>query len=137
MYETRVFADDYCGVFRKQEDFLECLKSIGRNSSWQRKSARNLRLVAITSGSKVEEEMKERYSDEGLDEEIITDTIVNTGLLLKVRNQYYPVRNCAIKSILDRAGISGAGRSAAAHLRGQGLCRAGGRLPRLRRASFS
>ena len=109
MYETRVFADDYCGVFRKQEDFLECLKSIGRNSSWQRKSARNLRLVAITSGSKVEEEMKERYADEGLDEEIITDTIVNTGLLLKVRNQYYPVRNCAIKSILDRAGISGAG----------------------------
>ena len=109
MYETRVFADDYCGVFRKQEDFLESLKSIGRNSSWQRKSARNLRLVAITSGSKVEEEMKERYADEGLDEEIITDTIVNTGLLLKVRNQYYPVRNCAIKSILDRAGISGAG----------------------------
>ena len=53
--------------------------------------------------------MKERYADEGLDEEIITDTIVNTGLLLKVRNQYYPVRNCAIKSILDRAGISGAG----------------------------
>ena len=37
------------------------------------------------------------------------DIIINTGLLLKVRNQYYPVRSCAIKSILDRAGISGAG----------------------------
>lgn len=109
MSETRVFADGYRGVFQSQEDFLECLKSIGRNSFWERKTSRNLRLVAITSGSKVEEELKEKYADEGLDEDIITDTIINTGLLLKVKNQYYPVRDCAIKSILDRAGISGAG----------------------------
>ena len=109
MNETRVFADGYRGVFQKQEEFLECLKSIGRNSFWERRNSRNLRLVAITSGSKVEEELKEKYADEGLDEDIITDTIINTGLLLKVRNQYYPVRSCAIKSILDRAGISGAG----------------------------
>ena len=109
MNETRVFADGYRGVFQKQEDFLECLKSIGRNSFWERRNSKNLRLVAITSGSKVEEELKEKYADEGLDEDIITDTIINTGLLLKVRNQYYPVRSCAIRSILDRAGISGAG----------------------------
>ena len=90
--ETRVFADGYRGVFQNQEDFLECLKSIGRNSFWERKTSRNLRLVAITSGSKVEEELKEKYADEGLDEDIITDTIINTGLLLKVKNRYYPVR---------------------------------------------
>ena len=88
MNETRVFADGYRGVFQKQEDFLECLKSIGRNSFWERRNSKNLRLVAITSGSKVEEELKEKYADEGLDEDIITDTIINTGLLLKVRNQY-------------------------------------------------
>lgn len=109
MGETRVFADGYRGVFQNQEDFLECLKSIGRNSFWERKTSKNLRLVAITSGSKVEEELKQMYADEGLDEDIITDTIINTGLLLKIKNQYYPVRDCAIKSILDRAGISGAG----------------------------
>ncbi len=109
MGETRVFADGYRGVFQNQEDFLACLNSIGRNSFWERKTSKNLRLVAITSGSKVEEELKQMYADEGLDEDIITDTIINTGLLLKIRNQYYPVRDCAIKSILDRAGISGAG----------------------------
>ena len=109
MSETRVFADGYRGVFQNQEDFLACLKSIGKNSFWERKTSKNLRLVAITSGSKVEEELKEKYADEGLDEGIITDTILNTGLLLKIRNQYYPVRDCAVKSILDRAGISGAG----------------------------
>ncbi len=103
MSETRVFADGYRGVFQNQEDFLECLKSIGRNSFWERKTSKNLRLVAITSGSKVEEELKQMY--EGLDEDIITDTIINTGLLLKIKNQYYPVRDCAIKSILDRAGF--------------------------------
>lgn len=96
MNETRVFADGYRGVFQKQEDFLECLKSIGKNSFWERRNSKNLRLVAITSGSKVEEELKEKYADEGLDEDIITDTIINTGLLLKVRNQYYPVRSCAM-----------------------------------------
>ena len=104
MSETRVFADGYRGVFQNQEDFLECLNSIGRNSFWERKTSKNLRLVAITSGSKVEEELKQMYADEGLDEDIIADTIINTGLLLKIRNQYYPVRDCAIKSILDRAG---------------------------------
>ena len=109
MGETRVFADGYRGVFQNQEDFLACLNSIGRNSFWERKTSKNLRLVAITSGSKVEEELKQMYADEGLDEDIITDTVINTGLLLKIRNQYYPVRDCAIKSILDRAGISGAG----------------------------
>lgn len=65
--------------------------------------------MPITDDSRVAEELREKYAEKGLDEGIITDTILNTGLLLKVRNQYYPVRCCAIKSILDRAGISGAG----------------------------
>ena len=51
MSETRVFADGYRGVFQNQEDFLECLKNIGKNSFWERKTSKNLRLVAITSGS--------------------------------------------------------------------------------------
>lgn len=105
MSETRVFADGYRGVFQNQEDSLKCLNSIGRNSFWERKISKNLRLVAITSGSKVEEELRQMSADEGLDEDIIADTIINTGLLLKIRNQYYPVRDCAIKSILDRAEI--------------------------------
>ena len=104
MSGTKVFEDSYCGVFTKQDEFLKCLESIGRNSFWERKKSKNLRLVPITDDSRVAEELREKYAEEGLDEGIITDTILNTGLLLKVRNQYYPVRCCAIKSILDRAG---------------------------------
>ncbi|WP_143433352.1 hypothetical protein [Intestinimonas butyriciproducens] len=39
--------------------------------------------------------------------EIIADTMENTSLLLKVNGETYPVRSCAIKSILERARISG------------------------------
>ena len=109
MNETRVFRDSYRGVFCSQQDFLSCLKRIGENSYWDRKKTKNLRLVPITEESKIAEELKEQYASEGLDTEIITDTIRNTGLLLKVKSDYYPVRTCAIKSILDRAGIKGPG----------------------------
>ena len=71
-HRFRPFKIGYRGVFQRQEDFLDCLKSIGRNSFWERRSSRNLRLVAITSGSKIEEELKEKYADEGLDKDIIT-----------------------------------------------------------------
>ncbi len=109
MNEARVFEDSYRGIFRDQDDFLACLKRIQENSFWKRRKAKNLRLVAISEGSQMAEEMMERYISDGLDEDIITDTIVNTGLLLKDKNEYYPVRGCAIKSILDRAGIQGNG----------------------------
>ncbi|RKI94262.1 hypothetical protein D7V94_01545 [Parablautia intestinalis] len=105
MSGTKVFEDSYCGVFTKQDEFLKCLERIGRNSFWERKKSKNLRLVPITDDSRVAEELREKYAEEGLDEGIITDTILNTGLLLKVRNQYYPVRCCAIKSILRERGI--------------------------------
>lgn len=109
MNETKVFEDGYRGIFREQDDFLSCLRRIGENSSWRRQKAKNLRLFPLTEGSELAEELREKYADAGLDEDIIADTIVNTGLLLRDRNDYYPVRSCAIKSILDRAGIQGNG----------------------------
>lgn len=109
MNEAKVFEDGYRGIFREQDDFLACLKRIRENSSWRRQKAKNLRLFPITEGSELAEELKEKYADAGLDQDIIADTIVNTGLLLRDRNEYYPIRSCAIKSILDRAGIQGNG----------------------------
>ena len=109
MNEPKVFMDCYHGVFRDQDAFLSCLRRIGENSSWRRQKAKNLRLIPLAQGSELAEKMKVKYTDSGLDEDIITDTILNTGLLLKDRNEYYPIRSCAIKSILDRAGIQGNG----------------------------
>lgn len=109
MNGTKVYEDGYCAVFQEQEDFLDCIKRIGKNSFWDVRRSRSLRLAAIREGSELETELKEAYEKEGLDPEIITDTVLNTGLLLKVKGRYYPIRACAVKSILDRAGISGNG----------------------------
>ena len=51
MNGTKVFEDSYCGIFAKQEEFLECIKNIGMNSSWERKKSKNLRLMALTEDS--------------------------------------------------------------------------------------
>ena len=65
MNETRVFKDSYRGVFLNQEDFLDCLKRIGKNSFWDRKKSKNLRLVAITEESQIAKELKEQYAKIG------------------------------------------------------------------------
>lgn len=73
MNETAVFKDNYRGVFCNQEEFLECLNRIGKNSFWERRKSKNLRLAAITEGSEMEKEMRKQYADDGLDEDIITN----------------------------------------------------------------
>lgn len=99
MNEARVFEDSYSGVFREQEDFFSCLHEILGNSYWNRQKVRNLRLVPITAGSKLEKELRSQYANDGIDDGIITDTIANTELMLKYRGKVMPVRDCAIKSI--------------------------------------
>ena len=42
-------------------------------------------------------------------EGIVEDTEKNTQLVLKVNKDFYPVRDCAIHTILKRAGINGTG----------------------------
>lgn len=109
MNETKVFEDSYSSVFRRQEDFLSFLHRIMENSCWKRKKVNNLRLLPITAGSALEDELRSQYADDGIDEEIISDTVANTALVLKSKDEIYPIRDCAIKSILDRAGIQGSG----------------------------
>lgn len=104
-----MYADNYSRQFQAQDEFFDCLKAIGGRSRWERKRSKDLRLVAIMDeDSKIAKELKEQYEQEGLDIGILTDTMENTRLVLKAKDKYYPVRSCAIKTILDRAGISGA-----------------------------
>ena len=97
MNGARVFEDAYSGVFREQEDFFSCLHEIMGKSSWIRQKVRNLRLVPIIAGSTFEKELRSQYTEDGMDDGIITDTIANTALMLKYRGEMLPVRDCAIK----------------------------------------
>lgn len=109
MNETKVYEDGFRAVFTKQDDFLSCINKISSNSFWERRKSKQLRLIPLMDGSKVAEDLKMEYEKEGIDKNIISDTILNTGLLIRLKDKCYPVRACAIKSILDRAGISGNG----------------------------
>ena len=107
MNEAKVYADGFSKSFVRQEDFLEFLRGIGKNSSWVRKRTKVLRLATMEKGSKMEEAMKAAYIIGGREEEIIDDIIQNTGLVLKVKGLYYPVRDCAVNMVLNRAAIFG------------------------------
>ncbi|WP_320952340.1 transposase [Hungatella effluvii] len=110
MNETMVYADGYSRTFAEQEEFFGFLKQMGGKSHWERKRSKDLWLVAFTDGdSEIAKKLREEYEREGLDLGILSDTMEGTSLLLKAKDRYYPVRSCAIKTILDRAGISGTG----------------------------
>lgn len=104
MNETRIYADAFETRFASPKEMLDFLAERAKAATWIRKPTRSLRLVPIS------QEAAHMEDSSGSDwEDILKDTEKNTQLALKVRGETYPVRDCAIKTILDRAGISGAG----------------------------
>lgn len=104
MSEARVYADGFQKTFASMEELIEFLGERARTSSWIRKPTKELRLVPLEKEVSREEDVQDE--DE---KEILDDTQRNTQLMLKMRGQSYPVRSCAVKTILDRAGVSGPG----------------------------
>ena len=67
MNEAKVYADGFYKSFVRQEDFLEFLRGIGKNSSWIRKRTKDLRLAVMEKGSKMEDAMKAAYIIGGME----------------------------------------------------------------------
>ena len=103
MNETMVYADGFEKTFATAEEMLDFLSRRGKASEWIRKPIRALRLVPL------EKEAGNLENGDAEMEEILKDTEKHTRLVLKVRGEAYPVRNCAIQTILGRAGIGGDG----------------------------
>ncbi|MBR0277100.1 MAG: transposase [Clostridia bacterium] len=106
MNEAMVYADDFKKSFRAESDFLDFLKNREEETSWKTEEANSLRFEAIEEGSKRLEELSESYSEAGK-EDVIKDTLENTKLMLRTGTESIPVRSCAIKTVLERAKISG------------------------------
>lgn len=102
MSETRVYADEFQTSFANAGEMLEFLKERRKTSKWIRKPTKTLKLIPLEK----ESELLEEDADESM-QEILEDTGRNTQLILKMKDESYPVRNCAIKTILSRAGIGG------------------------------
>jgi hypothetical protein len=94
----QIYKDDFTQTFEKQQEFLEFLNEREDNSRWETHKSKDLRFEAMND---------EDYMF-SIEENVYSDTFKNTGLLLKVSGGGdYPVRSCAIKTICERAAVSG------------------------------
>lgn len=106
MTEKKIFADSFSCSFSDSDQFLSFLKERQNNSQWMTTPSRNIVFESLEKDTRMGELYLKLYEHEGR-AEIIADTMENTSLLLKVNGETYPVRSCAIKTILERARISG------------------------------
>lgn len=106
MTDQKIYADNFRRTFDDPGDFIQFLKERKENSRWMTAPSRNLVFESLEKNTQMGELYLKLYDHDGR-AEIIADTMENTSLLLKVNGETYPVRSCAIKSILERARISG------------------------------
>lgn len=106
MNEAKVYADNYGETFTEERHFLDFLTSRSSGAWWQKETTQDIQFRAMDDGSAETQEIIDEYEQNGL-KDVMDDTFENTRLLMQAQERCYPVRNCAIKTILDRARISG------------------------------
>jgi hypothetical protein len=106
MAKTKVFADRYTQDFSSATDFFEFLAQRKENSSWMKAPSKELTFQSVERDSPTGDLFSKLYNANGCGD-LMEDTMENTNLLMMVNGQDYPVRSCAIKTILERARISG------------------------------
>ena len=106
MTDQKIYADNFRCTFDDPGDFIQFLKERKENSRWMTAPSRNLVFESLEKNTQMGELYLKLYDHDGR-AEIIADTMENTSLLLKVNGETSPVKSCAIKSILERARISG------------------------------
>ena len=103
MNDAQVFADGFWRSFAQEGEMMSFLRARTEKSGWLWRPTKELRLIPLDN-----EKARQAYAAQaGTDEEILKDTRKHTQLLLKVKKDYYPIRDCAIRTILTRAGIKG------------------------------
>ena len=106
MSETMCYADNFSQSFGEQQECLEFLREREENASWRSIPTREVRFEAIDESSTSGKVLCNWYRLMGK-EGILQDTMANTQLLLRAEDALYPVRSCALATILSRARISG------------------------------
>lgn len=103
--DERAFMDQYRKNFLDEDVFLHFLQERENNSSWERQKSNKIRFIAADD-ERVIEQMNRIENVQEM-QPVLEDTMGHTRLILKVQDEYYPVRSCAVKTILDRARVSG------------------------------
>ena len=106
MNEAMVYADSFNEEFVEEGDFLSFLKARKDKTIWKKEASNNLKFEALVKDTSRTDAIVDDYRLKGR-EEVIEDTLDGTQLVLRAGKECIPVRNCAIKTILERARISG------------------------------
>lgn len=106
MTESKIYADNFKCSFRNSDQFLDFLKERKEKSLWMKAPSNSLQFKPLEKDSELGNLYMQLYQSNG-SAEILVDTMENTSLLLSVNGADYPVRSCALKTILERARISG------------------------------
>lgn len=92
-----IYKDTFTADFIKEPEFLDFLRQREKNGVWTKRQTKAIRFEALEDDN----------IPHGYDADIINDTLKGTKLLMTTDEDAIPVRGCAIKSILERARISG------------------------------
>ena len=106
MTESKIYADNFKCSFGNSDQFLDFLKERKEKSLWMKAPSNSLQFKPLEKDSELGSLYMQLYQTNG-SAEILVDTMENTSLLLSVNGADYPVRSCALKTILERARISG------------------------------
>lgn len=97
--------DSYSVQFNQFPDLLAYHEEQRKASLWERSEVKSLRVAALDTKSPLYED-KSGF-DPSVSQEAIADTAENLGLAIRVGGRYFPLRDTAYKSLLDRAKING------------------------------
>lgn len=101
---NEVYCDEFVCELRKEDGFLRFLEEREKKASWRRHQVQALMVRALESEPDLMKQLQEENAEENPG--IVEDTVKNTGLTVQAET-CYPLRSCAIKSLLDRARIGG------------------------------
>ena len=97
--------DSYFAEFTAFPAMLAFHKETRKASLWERTEVHGLHVAALDKASSLYEDTAS--FDPVVSPEAIADTAEHLGLAIKVGGRYFPVRDTAYKSLLDRAKING------------------------------
>lgn len=97
--------DSYHTQFSAFPDMLSYHEKIRTDSRWERTEVKNLEVAAL---DKVSPLFNDTTSfDSSVSRDAIEDTAENLKLAIKVKDKFFPLRDTAYKSLLDRAKVGG------------------------------
>lgn len=97
--------DNYYAQFSDFPTMLSYHEQVRLNSRWERTEVRKLKVAALDKTSPLYEDTG-RF-DPSVSREAVEDTAKNLKLAIKFQDKYFPLRDTAYKSLLDRAKIGG------------------------------